>query len=221
VTEAAAEAVAATGEDASACAGSPGAAAADAAAVSGSVTAEAPQPQTEPRPQPVIASLTAAPAPTSPAVEWITRAAAAVRSGNPPQERLALLEIFGGAPRQWSMTGAVNMLALQHGMPTRAYSLDAGFEPTENVLDESLLADIGVVIDAALVGVLWLAIPCESRSIMWTQYAEHPFLSRREPDGRADMPPSWRRYARMHNALITTACALAERQRVRGGTYYK
>ena len=174
----------------------------------------------EPRPQPVIASLTAAPTPASPAVEWITRTAAAVRSGNPPQERLALLEIFGGAPRRWSMTGAVNMLALQHGMPVRAYSLDAGFEPTENVLDESLLADIGVVIDAALVGVLWLAIPCESRSIMWTQYAEHPFLSRREPDGRADMPPSWRRYARMHNTLIATACALAGRQRVRGGTYY-
>ena len=196
--------------------------------VSASVTSAAPGAQPGAPPPAVTASLTGSPqhsqsrpsAPASAAVEWITRSAAAVRAGSPPQERLALLEIFAGAPRKWSMTGAVNMLAAQHSMPVRAYGLDSGFEPTENVLEARLFEDICVVIDAALVGVLWLAIPCESRSILWTLHGEHPFLSRSEPDGRADMPPNWRRYASMHNALITKACSLAKRQWAQGGTYY-
>ena len=106
------------------------------------VAERAPQLQAGQQQPPGIASMTEAAAPISAAVECITRAAAAVRSGSPPRERLALLETFGGAPRRWSMTRAVKMLALQHGMPMRAYSLDSGFEPTEDVLNASLFADI-------------------------------------------------------------------------------
>ena len=154
------------------------------------------------------------------AVEWLAAAAGALRRGEAVPQRLQLLEVFGGRPREWSMTGATNMLAVKTGAPVVALSLDAGFEPSEDVFDAQLYADMCAVIDAALVEYLWLAIPCESRSIMWTRHGKHPFLSREEPDGRADMPPEWTKYARMHNAIIARGCSLAKRQFAAGRTYF-
>ena len=153
-------------------------------------------------------------------MRWIAAAATALRRGEAAPQRLVLLEIFGGRPREWSMTGATNTLAATVGAPAVALSLDSGFEPSEDVFDAQLYDDICCVIDAALVENLWLAIPCESRSIMWTQYDEHPFLSRAEPDGRDDMPVEWQRYARMHNALIARGCSLAKRQFDAGRNYF-
>ena len=129
--------------------------------------------------------------PVSDAVRWIARAAELVRQGKRPEQSLALLEIFGGAPRPWSMTSATNrrIARLGHSEHWLALSLDAGFEPSENVFEPGLARDIETILDAQLVELLWIAIPCESLSIMWTEHGPHPFRSRGQPDMLEDIPP--------------------------------
>ena len=162
------------------------------------------------------------PEPSAPsqAVAWIKLTAAQIRSGETVTQRLALLEIFGGQPRPWSMTGATQKLAQRLQAPRGALSLDRGFEPSEDVLEPALQADILVVISAGAVEVLWIATPCESVCIMWTRHGPHPFRSRWEPDGRADMPNHWRNYAAMHNAFIALSGSLFRLQHAAGRTCF-
>ena len=135
-------------------------------------------------------------------------------------EKLALFEIFGGQPRPWSMTGATQRLAKVLKAPRQAFSLDRGFELSEDIFDPQLLNAIRVVLQAGLVDVLWIATPCESVSVMWTRHGQHPFRSRSEPDGRSDMPQHWRNYASMHNAFFSVTKQLAIWQHSAGKTFF-
>lgn len=131
-----------------------------------------------------------------------------------------LLEVFAGRPREWSLTSAVNKLIAKLQLRAIAIGLDNGFDASEDIFNAELARDIDTVINASAVRILWLAVPCESRSLMWATHGAHPFLSRAEPDGRADMPEHWWPYAKRHNALIARSCKLAAQQYRAERTYY-
>ena len=65
--------------------------------------------------------------------------------------------------------GATRKLARALGAPLEAMGLDMGYNPLEDVTNPETLGMLEQAIDAQLIEHLWIAVPCESVSIMWTQ----------------------------------------------------
>ena len=128
--------------------------------------------------------------------------------------------MFSGRPRPWGLTSAARKLARARRAPLEAHGLDAGFDPTEDITDPTVRSRLEACIDAGLIDVLWLAVPCESVSVAWSRHGAHPFRRRWAPAGIHPMPAAWAAYAAKHNQLFEISSGLFLRQARAGKTAF-
>ena len=121
------------------------------------------------------------------------------------------MHIFSGRQRHWSLADATRRMG--------GAAIEKDKSIGDDLLDDAVYAQLYSALARGEVEWLWLGIVCNTFTAMWAWCRQHPFRSRRQPDGIEPMPAEYATLVATANELVRRGVELALCQWRAGGNF--